>query len=103
MWWNIEREVLQLPVHTDLKISKWSVSHPRDSGFYPSTGERICTAHWRKRLYDNKGLHVCEFADHYLIHWDWIDPSANWIGHLILDAPHIAIPLGKIIWDWLSE
>ena len=103
MWWYYEQQVLQMPCHKDLRVEKNDVIHPKYLGFYESIGEHPCIAHWRKRLPDNKGLHIREFADHYLLHWDWIDPSSNWIGHLILDAPHIAIPIGKLIWDWLTE
>lgn len=100
MWWEIQNRVRQKPVHTDIKVSKASISHPQySSGFYPHFGERICKGHWRKRLPDNKCLHVMEFENYYLVHWDWVDPALNPIGHLILDAPHIAIPLAKWIWD----
>lgn len=103
MWWEIQSRVLQKPVHTDILIRKSSVPHPKYSGFGESFGERICQAHWRKGLSDNKCLHICEFERFYLVHWDWVDPRVNPIGRLILDAPHIAIPLGKLIWDYLTE
>jgi hypothetical protein len=87
--WNyVTIEVLRRPCHTDLKVKKTEIAHPSRCGFYLGTGEpQGQGADYRKCLQDGKGLHIREYEEYYLIHWDKVDPS-NFIGHLIEDAPH---------------
>ena len=88
-WFSIEIMVLQRPCHEDIRIEKWEVQHPSAAGFSLSMGEpQGQKADYRKRLHDGRSLHVREFEDYYLVHWDNVDPSDNPIGHLLIDAPH---------------
>ena len=88
-WFTIEIIVLRRPCHEDLRIEKWRVQHPSSAGFYYSIGEeRGQKADYRKCLDDGRCLHVKEFQNYYLVHWDHVDPFNNPIGHLIVDAPH---------------
>jgi hypothetical protein len=43
--------------------------------------------HFSASLPDGRAIHVKEYHDHYLAHWDQVDPQKNPIGHLIVDAP----------------
>jgi hypothetical protein len=43
-------------------------------------------ADWRMLGADGGGLHVIEFADHYLCHYDRCDPSVSVLNHLRLDV-----------------
>lgn len=82
--WNyVVVEVLHQPCHTNLKVRKTEIAHPSRSSFYLSTGEpQGQLADYRKCLQDGRGLHIREYEEYYLIHWDKVDPS-NIIGHLI--------------------
>lgn len=94
-WYTIELRVRQRPRHEDIRINKWSVQHPSTAGFYSSNGEpQGQLADFRKRLSDGRSLHVREYEDCYLAHWDAVDPSDSLIGHLIVDAPLWALLLG---------
>ncbi len=103
MWWSYENQVLQLPCHTDIRILKNYTSRPENSGYYKSTGTKTSQAHWRKRLPDDRGIHVIEFQDHYLMHWDRVDPSCSLWGHLVNDAPLLVLFSGIVALSLLSE
>lgn len=52
-----------------------------------------------KRQYRMGNLHVREYADHYKVHEDKIDPRRDPLGHILIDVPNHAtaiIMLGKI-------
>ena len=88
-WVVVEYNVLQRPCHQDVKVERYEVQHPSTTvGFYKSTGApQGQIADYRKPLNNDRGLHVREFVDRYLVHWDNFDPSTNLIGHFIVDAP----------------
>lgn len=41
------------------------------------------------RQYRYGNLHIREYADHYTIHTDRVDPRRDPVGHLIRDAPEV--------------
>jgi hypothetical protein len=88
-WFVYENVVLQKPPHEDLRIEKMYVEHPSAEGYTESIGDPLGQKNdFRKGFEDGRGVHVREYEDHYLIHWDKIDPNQNPFGHIITDAPH---------------
>lgn len=43
------------------------------------------------RQYRHGNLHIREYADHYTVHMDRIDPLKNPLGHLLVDAPEYIV------------
>ncbi len=87
-WNTIVQLVLKYPPHQDLKVDKSAVLHPLKEGFVRRIGElQGQIADFGRRLPDGRGVHIREFDDHFLVHWDKVDPSDP-IGHLVQDAPH---------------
>ena len=85
----IIKKVLSLPKHKDLKVAKQTISHPLTLGFRKSIGDPTGQkADYRLILFDNRSIHIKEYDEYYLIHWDERDPDIDIIGHLIEDAPH---------------
>lgn len=41
------------------------------------------------RQYRYGNLHIREYADHYAVHTDRIDPRRDPLGHLVRDAPEV--------------
>lgn len=88
-WDGIVSRVLRESHHVDLRISKDAVTHPSSAGFVCHTGDpRGQRADYRQPLPDGKGIHVKEFADRFEVHWDKVDPTEDFLGHLVADAPH---------------
>lgn len=88
-WDGIAERVRNLPPHVDLQIAKDAVTNPRTEGFVGHTGDpRGQYADLRRPLPDGTGLHVKEYADRFDVHWDKVDPTQNFLGHLVADAPH---------------
>ncbi|MGB0651913.1 MAG: hypothetical protein ACPGQL_01825 [Thermoplasmatota archaeon] len=86
-WQDAARAVLALPPHAPLRLERGEVPHPEACGFYRSTGlNRAADAHFRFPLGDDRGLHALEFGDHFLVHWDRIDPSVSVLGHFVADV-----------------
>ena len=86
--WNaVALAVMALPKHGKLRVPRDAVPHPAEAGLYRSVGlNRRCTAHYRHALPDGRGLHVHEFADHYHVHWDAVDPSVSLLRHFLHDV-----------------
>jgi hypothetical protein len=58
-------------------------------GFTRSLGEfQGQLADYRYMLPDKRSVHLRVFPDHFRLHWDYIDPRADPIGHIAVDAPH---------------
>jgi hypothetical protein len=58
-------------------------------GFTRSLGEfQGQLADFRYMLPDKRSIHLRVFNDHFRLHWDYIDPRADPIGHIAADAPH---------------
>lgn len=86
--WNaVALAVMALPKHGKLRVARDSVPHPALAGLYRSTGlNRKCSGHYRQALPDGRGLHVHEYADHYHVHWDAVDPSVSLLRHFLHDV-----------------
>ena len=96
-WGDVARAVLNLPEHIDLKVMKWSVPHPLEAGFREGLGDPVGQkANYRLALFDGRGLHVKEYDNYYLIHWDRWDPSIYPLRHIFEDAPHLLPVLGVL-------
>jgi len=88
-WFVYENRVLQRSVHEDIRIEKVQIERPSSAGFIESIGDPQGQKNdYRKGLKDGRCLHIREYEDHFLLHWDKIDPIQNPIGHIITDAPH---------------
>jgi hypothetical protein len=89
-WSCVIEGVLHLSKHQDLKVMKGAVPHPLEVGFKASVGGPAGQrADYRLSLPDGRGIHVREYEDYYLVHWDGRDPSVDPIGHVMEDAPHL--------------
>jgi len=65
------------------------VPHPLYSGYVKGSGDYDGqNADYRKALADGKGIHVKEYDNYYLVHWDVRDPDIDPLGHLWHDARH---------------
>jgi hypothetical protein len=87
-WQGITLTALALPRHEKLVVSRTGVPHPRDSGLYASIGLAQKCRHYRKALPDGRGLHVHEYADRFVVHWDAVDPSISVVRHFLEDVTH---------------
>lgn len=87
-WDRVQKAALALKRHAPLVVPKDSIGSPAGSGFYKSVGlDHRAHAHWRRRIPGSlRGLHVLVFADHYLVHWDRIDPSVSVVLHFVDDV-----------------
>jgi len=84
---DIIRIVLNLPPHEELVVSKSKWRLPPDAK--KTLGElRGQIADWEITLDDERRIHIVEFEDHYMIHWDFVSPHVNPLKHLRLDAKH---------------
>jgi hypothetical protein len=91
-FWAINvNSVLCLPPHQEMRVSKFSATHPLKVGFVRTYIEepKNQMADYRMTLPDDRGIHVREFEDCYVIHWDKTCPLVNPIEHLNRDAPHV--------------
>lgn len=43
------------------------------------------------RQYRYGNLHIREYADHYTVHTDRVDPRRDPVGHLLYDAPEVLV------------
>jgi hypothetical protein len=87
-WQGIALAALALPRHEKLVVARDGVPHPRESGLYPSIGLAQKCRHYRKALPDGRGLHVHEYADRFVVHWDAVDPSVSVLRHFLEDVTH---------------
>jgi len=96
-WSTLINLVLKLPPHRDVKVWKWEVPHPLESGFKKSIGDPFGQkADYRLILRDGRSIHVREYDKFYRVHWDKMDPRANPIAHLAKDAPHWLLALALV-------
>ncbi len=87
-WPALASAVLTLAPGQDLLIKKADIVHPKTVGFRPSIGLVFGQlADWRLALEDGRGLHVREYLDHYVLHYDATDPSVSFMRHLAEDTP----------------
>lgn len=87
-WDTVEQATLGLRRHAPVMVPKQVVPHPREAGFYASVGlNRSASAHYRRRVEGGlRGIHVLAYDDHYLVHWDRIDPSFSVVLHFLDDV-----------------
>ena len=80
------------PLEDEVRVEKWQVNEPLD-GWYRSmgVGKPGCIGHLRKGK-----LHALDMGDHWRVHREKVDPAVNPIGHLLVDAPEVAIGLGAL-------
>jgi hypothetical protein len=110
-WNSIIQLVLAKSAHEDLLVHKSMVQHPSSEGFTLRLGDfQGQLADYGKALSDGKGIHIREYADKYVVHWDHADPSVDPVGHLIYDAGHwlviggIAVSIALLgLFAWLSD
>ncbi|WP_135829915.1 hypothetical protein [Halorussus halobius] len=89
VWDGVVARVRRERPHVDLRIATDAVVHPSDAGFVAHAGDpRGQRADYRRPLPDGAGVHVKEFADRYEVHWDRVDPTEDFLGHVLADAPH---------------
>lgn len=83
-----ERQVLRLDAHEEIVIPRQTGQQLIAQGYYESVGSpRGQIKDYRRRLPDDRGIHIRDYGDRMTMHWDHIDPSANLVGHLVRDAP----------------
>ena len=87
-WHGIALAALALPRHEKLVVARDRVPHPKDSGLYLSIGLAQKCRHYRKALPDGRGLHVHEYDDRFVVHWDAVDPSVSVLRHFLTDVTH---------------
>lgn len=87
-WQGIALAALALPRHEKLVVARDRVPHPKESGLYLSVGLAQRCRHYRKALPDGRGLHVHEYADRFVVHWDAVDPSVSVLRHFLKDVTH---------------
>jgi hypothetical protein len=88
-WAGVLNLVLTQPPHCDLVVPKDSYPHPLQAGFVQHFGDpKGQIADYRVSLSDGRGIHISEFSDSYVVHWDIVDPLINPLGHIAQDAPH---------------
>jgi hypothetical protein len=76
------------PAHVNTFVQKELYVHPLQDGFILSFGDsKDPIPHYRKTLPDGSGVHVLEYSNGYLLHWDYVDAITNPIGHIQFDAP----------------
>ena len=80
------------PLEDEVRVEKWMVDEPLD-GWYRSIGigKPGCAGHIRKGK-----LHALDMGDYWLVHREHVDPAVNPIGHLLQDAPEVAVGLGAL-------
>ncbi|PSG97670.1 hypothetical protein BRD56_04250 [Thermoplasmatales archaeon SW_10_69_26] len=87
-----ERRVLNLDAHEEMPIPYQTGRQLINQGYYESIGaNKGQCKDYRRRLPNDKGIHIRDYRDRMTMHWDHVDPSANLVGHLVRDAPVIAL------------
>src|ERR1041385_5769511 len=87
-WQAVALAALALPRHDKLVVPRDRVPHPSEAGLYPSVGLAQNCRHYRHALPDGRGLHVHEYADRFVVHWDAVDPSVSVLRHVLHDVTH---------------
>lgn len=101
-WSDAARQVYALPPGQNLQVNKGDLTHPRDLEpcFRASLGLSApgVKAHWRcLDTATGRCIHVLETDDLFLVHWDLVDPSVSFLGHLYADAPQVAVTGGVLL------
>jgi hypothetical protein len=87
-WRAVLETVLSTPAHTDLSFPKLHLPHPTFvDGFVKHFGSLAGKRHYRLPLPDGREVHVKEYAEMFMAHWDNFSAIRNPLGHLLKDAP----------------
>jgi hypothetical protein len=87
-WKAVLEMVLCTPAHTDLSFPKLHLAHPSIvNGFVKHFGSLAGKRHYRLPLSDGREVHVKEYAEMFMAHWDNFSAVRNPLGHLLKDAP----------------
>ena len=87
-WNRVIPHVLTLPVHQDYKVSKmFGLKLPKDASWRIGSTNNEILDNYCITLPDGRSIHIKVCKDHYLVHWDWYDPNAYPLKHLVFDAP----------------
>ncbi|MFI5449778.1 MAG: hypothetical protein ACHQ03_08455 [Candidatus Bathyarchaeia archaeon] len=90
-FWTVNvNSVLLLQSHQKMTISKFGSTNPSKAGFvrtYIEESENQISD-YRRTLPDGRGIHVREFSDCYVIHWDKVCPLVNPIEHINQDTQY---------------
>ena len=80
------------PPPDEIRVEKWRVDESVE-GWYQSLGisKEGCVGQLRRGR-----LHALDMGDHWLLHRDRVDPAVDPIGHLITDAPAVAVLFGFV-------
>lgn len=91
-WVAIINEVLKRKAHENIIVPKHEIVPPLEDPiirFEETMGEpRGQLRDYEYTLPDGRRIHVREFNNYYEVHWDYVSPKIDPIGHLVLDAPH---------------
>lgn len=92
-WAEVEAELARRPRGTWLGLSKLALPPPAIAGASRSLGLNAGQrADWRfPPTVSCQGLHVHEHDEHYVAHLDAVHPACAPLGHLVADAPLVAL------------
>ncbi len=95
---NLLKLILSLPPHQNVVVPKHML-RLEDLPVRRTLGELIPgkIADYEITLKDGRRIHILEFEDYYLIHWDRASPYVDPIKHLKEDAPHWYAVIESII------
>ncbi len=105
-WSVVAAQLSRYPAQTCMTLEKWRVEHPVAAGMVRSVGLPVGQfADWRLASPNCHGLHVREFANHYTVHVDRINPNCDLPGHVAADAPVVGggAALGALVGLLLGE
>ena len=88
---NVDNMVF-LQAHQEMRVPKFGSTNPLQAGFVQTYIEEAKgqIANYRMTLPDGRGIHLLEFLDCYMMHWDKKCPLLNPIEHIKEDAPQYA-------------
>jgi hypothetical protein len=90
-WWRVVGQVLALPAHKNLSVSKAGLQHPIEWGFRPASGwRRGASAQYSFPLSNGGRIHLRGYDDQYVLHHEFGNPDAGLSGklrHWLRDCP----------------
>lgn len=93
-----EQRVLNRDAHDAIEIPYQTGQRLINHGYYESIGSpKGQRKDYRRRLPDDRSIHIRDYGDRMTMHWDHVDPSANPVGHLVRDAPIAALVVLAIV------
>lgn len=99
-WNTIIKKVLGMDPGTNIFLRREDIA-PIPQCFFLAVGEQKGQlADWELPLENGGRIHVIEYPDYFLVHWDRVSPRRNPLKHLRVDAPHwydLMIELLKVL------